>query len=145
MSVDDNKICIRRQFEEVWNQGELQRVGEFFADGFVNFGRPTDDVEATLSHMVALWRAAFPDLRFTVDVLVAEDDIVMCETTFEGTHLGVVRMIPPLEGPTLVPNGRTCRVKHIHRFRMRDAKISEHFAVRDDLAMFRQLGHLTRL
>jgi predicted ester cyclase len=45
----------------------------------------------------------------------------------------------------IAPNGKTFSVKHIHRFLMRDGKIVEHFAVRDDLGMFRQLGHLSNL
>ena len=50
-----------------------------------------------------------------------------------------------LEGPDLLPSGKTFRVKHIHRFRLRDGKIVEHIAVRDDLGMFQQLGHLGAL
>jgi len=45
----------------------------------------------------------------------------------------------------LLPSGKTFRVKHIHRFRLRDGKIVEHIAVRDDLGMFQQLGHLGAL
>ncbi len=69
----------------------------------------------------------------------------MCEVTFRGTHLGILRLVPPLTGPDLAPNGKTFQVKHIHRFRLRYGKIIEHFAVRDDLGMFQQLGHLRAL
>jgi len=43
------------------------------------------------------------------------------------------------------PNGKSFKVKHIHRFRLKKAKIVEHFAVRDDLSVFQQLGHLAAL
>jgi hypothetical protein len=46
---------------------------------------------------------------------------------------------------TLAPNDKKFTVKHIHRFRMKETKIVEHVAVRDDLGMFQQLGHLAAL
>jgi predicted ester cyclase len=84
-------------------------------------------------------------MRFTVDAMIAEGDVVMCEVTLRGTHTGEFPLIPPLHGPTLPPNGRSFEIKHMHRFRLRGGKIVEHFAVRDDLGMFQQLGHLGAL
>jgi len=139
---DANKACVRRQFEELWNNGHLDRIDDFFAKDFMNFGQQYQDGRALVKHIVTIWRTAFPDLRFTVDSMVAEGDSVMCEASFQGTHLGELQLIPPLEGPSLPPSGKTFRVKHMHRFRLKEAKIVEHFAVRDDLGMFKQLGHL---
>jgi predicted ester cyclase len=82
---------------------------------------------------------------FQIDSLVGEGDTIMCEVTVSGTHLSDFPMIPPLQGPTLAPNGRKFTVKHIHRFRLKESKIVEHFAVSDDLGMFQQLGHLSAL
>jgi predicted ester cyclase len=110
MSVDANKTCVRRQFEELWNGGELDRIDDFFAEDFMNFGQHVQDIRAMLKHIISIWRTAFPDLQFTVDLMVAEGDVVMCEATFQGTHLGEFQRIPPLEGPSLPPNGKTFRV-----------------------------------
>ena len=96
-----------------------------------------------IQHIIRTWRGAFPDLHFQVDSLVEEGETVMCEATLSGTHLGDFPQIPPLHGPTLAPSGAKFTVKHIHRFRLKEAKIVEHFAVRDDLGMFQQLGHLS--
>src|SRR5262245_25940023 len=38
---------------------------------------------------------AFPDLRFTIHALHHSDDAVLAEVTFEGTHLGTWRGLPP--------------------------------------------------
>ena len=142
MSVDENKSCVLRQFEELWNNGQVDRVEDFFAADFMNFGQQHLDARPIVQHIVQIWRTAFPDLRFTVDFIVAEGDLVMCEVSLQGTHLGKFPMIPPLQGATLFPNGKTFQAKHIHRFRLKGGKIIEHFAVRDDLGMFQQLGHL---
>jgi predicted ester cyclase len=145
MSDDANKACVRRHLEELWNNGQLDRINDFFAEGFMNFGQQYQDVRPILNHIISVWRTAFPDLHFAVDSMVSEGDVVMCEVSFQGTHLGDFQLIPPLEGPTLPPNGKAFKVKHIHRFRVKEGKIVEHFAVRDDLGMFRQLGHLGAL
>jgi predicted ester cyclase len=145
MSLDQDKACVLRHFEELWNNGQVDRVEDFFAEDFMNFGQQYRDVRPMLKHIIQVWRTAFPDLHFTVDFIVGEGDLVMCEASFQGTHLGEFALIPPLQGPTLAPNGRAFKVKHIHRFRLKDGKIVEHFAVRDDLGMFQQLGHMSSL
>ena len=142
---DENKSCVLRHFDVLWNQGDVERVGEFFSPDFTNFGQRVPDISAVLSFIISVWRTAFPNLHFSVDLLIAEGDTVICEVTFKGTHLGVFHPIPPLQGPDLPPNGKSFQVKHLHRFRLRDGKIVEHFAVRDDLGMFQQLGHLQAL
>ncbi len=40
----------------------------------------------------------------------------------------------------IAPTGKRFSVEHIHIFRITDGKLSEHWAVRDDLGMTRQLG-----
>jgi len=142
MTESANKGCVRRHFEELWNHGEVEKIDEFFSPEFTNFGVQYSDVRGIIQHIIRTWRGAFPDLLFQVDLLVEEGDTVMCEVTLSGTHLGEFPQILPLRGPTLAPSGRKFTVKHIHRFRLKEAKIVEHFAARDDLGMFQQLGHL---
>jgi predicted ester cyclase len=40
-------------------------------------------------------------------------------------------------------NGQSYTVKHVHIYRDAGGKIGEHWAVRDDLSMVRQLGALS--
>jgi predicted ester cyclase len=143
--LDANKTCVRRQFEELWNNGQLDTVNDFFAADFMNFGQQLQDGRTIVKRIVSAWRTAFPDLHFAMDSIVAEGDLVMCEVSFQGTHLGEFQLIPPLKGPSLLANGKSFKVKHIHRFRLKNGQIVEHFAVRDDLGMFQQLGHLSAL
>src|SRR5262249_40634095 len=83
-----NKASVRRQFDELWNKGRVDLVGEFFDKDFMNFGQQHQDGHALVKHIVGVWRAAFPDLRFSVDVMVGEGDLVVCEVTCQGTHSG---------------------------------------------------------
>lgn len=143
MTESANKDCVQRHFEELWNHGQVDKVDEFFSGEFSNFGvlRRSGHHSARHSHLAQ----RFSGFDFQIDLVVAEGDTVMCEVTLTGTHLGDFPLIPPLHGPTLAPNGRKFRVKHIHRFRLKEAKIVEHLAVRDDLGMFQQLRHLHAL
>jgi predicted ester cyclase len=128
----------------VFNNGQVDRVEDFFAEDFMNFGQPDHDIRSIVKHVVQLWRTAFPDLRVTVDFIVAEGDLVMCEASFQGTHQGVFPHPLP-DGPPLAPSGTTCKVKEMHRFRLKEGKIIEHFTVHDDPEMFHQLGRLGAL
>jgi len=145
MSDDANKICVRRHFEELWNQGKLEKAPDFFDSTFMNFGQKYQDGIGLVKQVVTVWRTAFPDLHFTVETIISEADVVMCEVSVRGTHLGPFPLIPPLQGPTLAPNGKAFDIKHIHRFKLQQGKIVEHFAARDDLGMFQQLGRLAEL
>ena len=40
----------------------------------------------------------------------------------------------------IAPTGKRVAVQQTHRFRVADGKVAEHWAVRDDLGMMRQLG-----
>ena len=145
MDSESNRTCVRRHFEELWNKGKVESIDEFFSPDFTNFGLKYEDVRGKIQFIVGVWRTAFPDLHFVVDKLIEESDSVVAEVTLRGTHLGPFVLIPPLHGPTIPPNGKRFEVKHLHRFRLKEHRIIEHFAVRDDLGMFQQLGHLHAL
>jgi predicted ester cyclase len=81
-------------------------------------------------------RTAFPDLTYDIEEVIAEGDIVAFRMVMEGTHLG------PLPGTGLPGTGRQVRVQQLHMARIKDGKVAEHWAVRDDLGMLVQLGVL---
>jgi hypothetical protein len=43
MSIVENKSCVLRHFEELWNKGKVDRVEEFFSEEFMNFGQQYKD------------------------------------------------------------------------------------------------------
>jgi predicted ester cyclase len=77
-------------------------------------------------------RNAFPDLHFEIEGLVAEGDMVAGRLTVSGTHEGSLMGEPP--------TGRSVRNNHMHFVRFRDGKAVEHWGLREDLGMMRQLG-----
>ena len=135
MSLEENKMVARRHFEKIWNEGELDLISTYFAPDFLNFGNPTP--LERVRQIVLIWRTAFPDLQFTIEEQIAEADQVLSRCTCSGTHLGP--FVHPVVG-TLSPTGKRFAVQQMHLTRLRDSRIVEHWAVRDDLGMVEQLG-----
>jgi ketosteroid isomerase-like protein len=73
---DRNKALLHRFYEELWSQGDLEAIPELVAENFVDHhalpGAPPG--REGLAALVTTWRTAFPDMRETVEDLVAEGD-----------------------------------------------------------------------
>lgn len=134
MSTQDNKALVRRIFDEVINQRNVVAADEIFAadvrDHTVPPGLPPgrDGLKANFGAFLA----AFPDLSFTVEDMIAEGDQVVTRRTFRGTHQGPLFGIPP--------TGRPVTVTGIDISRVEAGKVVEHWGNEDDLGMLQQLG-----
>jgi predicted ester cyclase len=71
-------------------------------------------------------------IDYTMLDVVAEGESVMAWVRCTGRHVG--------EFAGIAPTGREFAFEAMHRYRVEDGVIREHHAVRDDLALFRQLG-----
>ena len=76
--------------------------------------------------------SVFPDHRFDVEGVAAEGETVAVLGTMVATHEGELMGIQP--------TGKRVSARQSHWFRVVDGKITEPWAVRDDLGMLRQLG-----
>jgi predicted ester cyclase len=133
-TTEENKAQFRRAYEELLNQGNLAIADELVAPDFINHEAPPGRNRGpeSMRGVATMLRTAFPDLRFTIEELVAEGDIVAGRLTMSGTHEG------PLMG--MQPTGRWVRQDHMHFVRFRDGKAVEHWGVRDDVGMMQQMG-----
>jgi steroid delta-isomerase-like uncharacterized protein len=121
MSTAENKALIRRVFDEALNAGELSLLDQLFADDFVDNATPEQrpGPRGVKDYFRAV-RTGFPDMRVTIDDLLAEGDKVVVRTTWRGTHLG------PYEG--IAPTGKTVARTMIQIFRVADGKIQEEWS-----------------
>ena len=131
-----NKAGFRRTYEELLNGGDLSVAEELVAADFVNHEAPPgrDRGPESMRGLAIMLRTAFPDLRFEIEELVAEGDVVAGRLTMSGTHEGSLMGMPP--------TGRSVRQDHMHFVRFEDGKAVEHWGVRDDFGMMKQLGLL---
>jgi steroid delta-isomerase-like uncharacterized protein len=135
MTVDDNKLLVRRFYEEVWNRGNVEVATEIFAEDYVRHDLRPSEAEAGgagQAKIAAGFRAAFPDLSFHVDLVVAEGDLVAARWTAEGTHRG------PWGG--MQPTGKHARFSGVNFFRIHNGKVVEIWHHRDDLGLMQQVG-----
>jgi len=94
-------------------------------------------------YATARWlRGAFSELAWEIHDAVQDGDLVVVHATMSGRQTGPFVSYDPDGGIAAVfpPLGRRFAVTQTHWFRMRDGKVAEHWANRDDLGMGQQLG-----
>lgn len=135
MATKNLKLLADKVWEEVWRQGNLDRMEELFAPDFVRHdpGRELRGVEQNRQFIASL-RTAFPDGRFTVEDQIAEGDRVAVRYRFEGVHLGDFQGAPPTR--------KRVRYSGILIYRIAGDKIVEQWTEFDLLGFLRQLGVL---
>jgi steroid delta-isomerase-like uncharacterized protein len=135
MSEDANKALVRRFYEEVWGRGKLDVADELFADEYERHdfrGGEHEPGPAGQKRIAAAFRAAFPDLSWQIDFILAEGELVAGRWTATGTHLGTWAGVEPTR--------RVMRFSGINVFRFSDGKVVEIWNHRDDLGLMLQLG-----
>lgn len=71
---DDNKANTVKFFMEVFNQGDVGLVGELLSPDYKYNGAPSS-VQDNVNWVNAL-RSQIPGLQFTIEAILAEDDLV---------------------------------------------------------------------
>lgn len=121
---------------ELLESRDPAKVEEFFAPDFVSHNMPPGlpaGVEG-VRRFLAGFAAALPDLTVTIDVLVAENDLVAVRTTVCGTHRGPLMGVPP--------SGRRLAVDGTDIVRLEDGRIVEHWGLTNTVGLMRQVGPL---
>jgi predicted ester cyclase len=134
MSLDTNKALVRRHIEEGFNQQNRAVLDETLADNYVDHTNPPGWPPGREGHrqILALYHAAFPDFRYTIEHEVAERDLVVVRGTYTGTHTG--------EFFGIAPTGVAITTTGMHLWRIANHQIAEHWCNNDDLGVMRQLG-----
>lgn len=87
----ENKAISRRAGEELFNRGNVDVADELFAPSFV-FHDPVNHEDwhgpESVKQFAVMMRAAFPDLRYTVEDQIAEGNRVSTRYRVSGTHEG---------------------------------------------------------
>jgi len=135
--TDANKELIRRLYEDVLNGGKLGLLDTLIGAAYVEHNPSPGQTAgaAGIKTRISALREAFPDLRFVVDEVVAEGDIVAVRYHWKGTHRG-----KPFLG--IPPSGKGIRVQGMDFYRLRENRIVEHWDNVDELGMLTQLGEL---
>jgi predicted ester cyclase len=136
MSTEENKAIVRRFIHNGVIGGDLDLIDQLCSPDCVNHSAIPEARIGTagMKRVVAASRAAQPDQRWTTEMVIAEGELVMIRGIREATS-----QADGLRG-ILTPQGKRVVVELVHIFRIRDGTIIEHWAVRDDLGLMKQLG-----
>jgi predicted ester cyclase len=129
---EENAELATMYWEEVW-WGDQGKIAEIVAPDEVHhwgIGGDTTGFEE-FSERWNLFFTAFPDLEFTVDLVVAEEDLVATHWTATGTHRG--------EWQGIAPTDREVTWQGINIFRFECGLIVESWGVADHLGLLRQI------
>jgi predicted ester cyclase len=138
MSTEDNKALVRRFFEEVFSKGDFVAADEILAANHVNHfpGNPPGLPSGAEGYkqLLAMYRAAFPDLHAAIEDQFAEGDKVVTRTTSTGTNTGSLF--------DMYPTGKSVVVTGITIDRIAGGKIVESWGNFDQLGLMQQIGLL---
>lgn len=133
MGLDDNKALAKQFIDVLWRQGRLDRIDEIVADDYVDWSLgPQPAGRDVLAGFIAGFRQAFPDMKYDLQDIFAENDHVVTRDTVRATHLADFMGIPA--------TGKRVEVSAIHILRIADGKIVEHWGETNRLGMMQQLG-----
>lgn len=126
---DENKRQIEKLFD-TFNHGDLGRIDELVAPDYL--GPQGDKGPDGFRKVVVGLRTAFPDIHYTIDDLVAEDDRVAVRWHWTGTHKAPFRAFPP--------TGKAVSNAGLAIFRLKDGRIVAASLETDRLGFLQQVG-----
>jgi steroid delta-isomerase-like uncharacterized protein len=132
---EENKTIVRRLFEELWNKGNLSVADELFTPNYNHHDPSTPEVgrgPESEKKRATLYRTAFPDLRLTIEDIIAEGETVMARWSCRGTHKG------DLSG--IAPTGKQFTISGVTIARLTNGKLAEGYVNWDALDLMQQLG-----
>lgn len=137
--TNDNSVkardfkLIHMVFSEIWSKGNVELVGDLFAEDFVgHFPGQTLHGRQALVNAVQAHRASFPDWTEEIKDTIADRDRVVVRFRSRGTNLGEFLGNPPTRNHV--------EISEVAIFRLSNGKIIEQWVYPDMLSLQRQLG-----
>jgi predicted ester cyclase len=122
-----------RVLEEIFPADDEAALAEVVSPEFVNHEAPpgTPPGLGSVTYYMHMLARAFSDQRWTIHRTVTDADTVAIYCTHSGRHTG--------DFFGLAATGRSFSYRQMHMIRMQSGKGVEHWAVRDDAGLMRQL------
>jgi steroid delta-isomerase-like uncharacterized protein len=134
VSTEDQLKDVYRRIIEAVGRGDADSLDGLMAPDIVDHNPMPDQVPGRdgFKQWMAMARAAFPDLRGTVEDLVAEGDRVAARMTWHGTHHG--------EFIGLGPTGKRVSFSAFHLVRITQDRAVEWWGTADLFGALQQVG-----
>ena len=131
---EQNKELVKREWE-AWSKGDFETFRELLAPDFFYYFPSRNTKPMSLEETIELGKMlhnAFPDITFSIEELIAVEDIVISRFIMRGTHEGEFQGIPA--------TGNKVEMSGIMMTRIENGKIVEDKKELDLLGQMQQLG-----
>ena len=130
---NDDAIAVAKQWMDIINSNKFSLIDEIIADGYQDHGpaMPSANVDEIKAFMKML-KAAFPDMKTTIEATVAEGGMVATHWSATMTHAGDFMGMPA--------TGKKLRITGTMFDRVSGGQIHDHWEVVDEMAMAQQMG-----
>jgi steroid delta-isomerase-like uncharacterized protein len=131
----ENRALVRRIYEEVWNKRRLELLDELLSSSHALLAPNVSGSEVgpqAYRRQVLAFLKGFPDLQMTIEDIFGEDEKIVVEWTFSGTHDGKFLGIPATHKKVSV-DGVTIHL-------VANGKVIDTFANWNALSLTKQLG-----
>jgi steroid delta-isomerase-like uncharacterized protein len=130
MSTEENKMLVRRHYEEVLTAKKIEVVNELYTPS-ISLGSGAVIEREQFKAVAGMMHAAFPDVTVTIQDQIAEGDKVVTRWTAQATHQG--------DFMGIAPTGKQVTVKAIHIHQIVDGKIAALWEEFDMFGLMQQL------
>ncbi len=120
-------LALLGAYSDAMERGDREAVFAFWAPEFhshvterVNPAVVGTDVRGSELEWWTHVRSAFPDMKFTVELLIEKDDLIVSNWSVRGTHTGTAFY-------DVEPSGNPVHINGTAILRMKDGKIVEHW------------------
>ncbi len=136
-TAEADQAIVSRIYEEVFNTGTLDQVDTLIAAEYIDHNPIGPGGESGIEgfkQTVRGLRFAFPDLRFTIEEMLVNDDKVIARTTMQGTHKNSFLGLDPTE--------KQVTVTGFDIYRIADGVVTERWGTLDGVTLMQQLDVL---
>ena len=134
MSAESNKLLMSRFVEFINTANEV--LAEELVDANAIFHAPVSPDPFIGPHgymeILGMMRSGFPDIQWTLEEMIAENDTVAARFIMRGTHQATFFRVPA--------SGKKIQVQAVNFYRFSNGKIVEERGQPDLLALLQQIG-----
>ncbi len=138
MTIETTKLLMHR-FTEFINSANKQSANELIAPTAIfHVPNSPEPMRGPAGYMavIGMMRSGFPDVQWTLEELIVEDDRVAARFTMRGTHRGAFFGVPP--------TGNKIEVRAMNFYRLEGGQIAEEYGQPDLLGLLQQIGAVPR-
>jgi predicted ester cyclase len=103
VTTSANKAAVHRLYSEVFTEGDIDVIAELLAEEYIGYDPPNSPRamygQTAMRQSAERMATAFPDRRYTINELIAEDNLVAARVTMAATHTGQFFDPPPDRTP----------------------------------------------